>query len=633
MSISRRLMQSSSPLLIALVLGLFISMFCVLWFMFTAMESERIASIKRIEEMVHRDVLSSLKASEESWLEIIESNQAAVPSWQFKQIIDHGLIISAIIPSRKGKPGYPSKAFGAISPKVVSPSWKLAQKAEFINKDYKQAKHLYEKSLSEVKSTFQKIVILQAISRVDAATGSWQLAMQSLSKAVKLASLLQPSQNVSEIKATALFRILEIAKNNTDLDAISLLEEKHLLVQMLQDYSEYSVTASQRLSLAMRLNNLFGETLVPAQLIYAERVADRYSEGQSSEGRILQYEEVAIVKLYHKASKISIFIPLDNFEGEINQLSPDLNGVSYAIELYDKSNTPSSLSQASHIPLTGIYSGLSLEITNQEHNSEAINNTKIALYVLTAGVFIALLLSLYLFIALQVRRHERNQKLRTDILATVSHELKTPLTSTRLLIDNLKDSQLNLPKEVREYIDIISNENYRLSGLVDNFMIFSRMERGKHVFSLEKISVDQLVCESAAVVSSKYPKGRLDIDVESYAVPIVVQGDEALLKTAIINLLDNAFKYSPDDQYAQIRCWLDNDGVCISVMDKGIGLSAEQQKLVFDRFYRVNYQAEGCGLGLNITQYIVNQHGGSISVSSQLGNGTTFTIWLPNFYK
>lgn len=629
MSISQRLMQSVSPLVMALVLGLFISTFCVLWFMFTAMESERIASIKRIEEMVHRDVLSSLKANEVAWLAVIEGHQGGASSWQFKQLIDQELVVGAIIPSGPNERGYPSRVFHSMA-LPWSANWKLAQKAEFINKDYLQAKRLYESALNDAESYSQKIVVLQAISRVSAISGEWRSAIEIQREIIHIASQMRKDSAASEIIATALFRILELATENLSGINKSVIDDRFRLMEMLQDYSQYSLSSSHRLLLSVRLNSLFDEEIIPLQLIYAERIADRFLTEQNKESLIIQFEEDRLIKLFHMSSKITIFVPLNKVEERLNRLSADLKGASHTIKLYDKSVNPSSLSQASHIPLKGVYSGLSLEIVNNGADSEAINNTRVALYVLTAGVFIALLMSLYFFIGVQVRKHEKNQKLRTDVLATVSHELKTPLTSTRLLIDNLRESQIDLPKEVRDYIEIISNENYRLSGLVDNFMIFSRMERDKHAFSFEKLQLEQLVQEAALVVASKYPQGYLDVEVESNSLPMAVLGDESLLKTALINLLDNAFKYSSGSQYVKLCCWKNDDGVYISVEDKGIGLSPEQIKLIFDRFYRASYQTDGCGLGLNITQYIITQHGGTISVASQLGEGSIFTIWLPN---
>lgn len=157
------------------------------------------------------------------------------------------------------------------------------------------------------------------------------------------------------------------------------------------------------------------------------------------------------------------------------------------------------------------------------------------------------------------------------------------------------------------------------------------MERNKHAFSFETIDVNTLIAESVAVVANKYTHYTFKQSLPQS--PCSLQGDESMLKTALINLLDNACKYSPNHTSIDINCWAQAGGIAIAVADKGIGLSPEHAKRIFERFYRVNYQAEGCGLGLNITQYIIQQHGGHIAVSSQPEKGATFTLWLPHYPK
>ena len=186
---------------------------------------------------------------------------------------------------------------------------------------------------------------------------------------------------------------------------------------------------------------------------------------------------------------------------------------------------------------------------------------------------------------------------------------------------------------VREYLELIAKENARLSRLIDNFLTFSRMERNKRAFSFSPIEPAAIVASAADSVRERFGQSgcRFEVQVESDLPP--VNADADAMTTALVNLLDNAWKYTESDKQIALRAYGDDGRVCFAVSDNGIGLSRAACKKVFERFYQVDRELSrsrgGCGLGLSIVEFIVKGHGGDVTVRSRLGQGSTFTIVLP----
>jgi signal transduction histidine kinase len=259
-------------------------------------------------------------------------------------------------------------------------------------------------------------------------------------------------------------------------------------------------------------------------------------------------------------------------------------------------------------------------------------------YLLTTGlVVVGITAALALLVAGVLRRQWRLTRLKNDLVATVSHELKTPLAAIRLLVDTLLDEDsphvaARDSVRTREYLEMISKENSRLTRLIDNFLTFSRMERGKHRFDFRPADGAAIVEQAAAAVADRFDgeTNTLSVEIER---PLPVVGDPDMLVTVVTNLLDNAWKYTEEPKQVKLAARRVGDRVVITVADNGIGLSPWVARCVFDRFYQVDQQlsrtAGGCGLGLSIVKYIAEAHGGEVSVESRVGTGTTFVVSLP----
>jgi len=232
-----------------------------------------------------------------------------------------------------------------------------------------------------------------------------------------------------------------------------------------------------------------------------------------------------------------------------------------------------------------------------------------------------------------VGRQMKLNRLKNDFIATISHELKTPLSSMRVLADTLLEGDYKDQQTAREYLELICKENKRLSRLIDNFLTFSRMERNKQAFEMEQAGPAEIGRAAAEAVKTKFSKGRCDLALDiADDLPDVLADRDAMV-TVLVNLLDNAYKYSRDDKRIELKAYADDGSVCFVVRDNGIGISRRVAKKIFKRFYQadrtLSRRAEGTGLGLSIARFIVDAHNGTISVDSKPEQGSTFMVRLP----
>jgi signal transduction histidine kinase len=232
-----------------------------------------------------------------------------------------------------------------------------------------------------------------------------------------------------------------------------------------------------------------------------------------------------------------------------------------------------------------------------------------------------------------VGRQIRLDRLKNVFIATVTHELKTPLSSMRVLVDTLLEGNYEGEQTVNEYLRLISRENERLSHLIDNFLTFSRMERNKQAFEISVVSPVEIANAAAEAVRAKFDMNNVRFNVTMDKPLPMVQGDKDAMVTVLVNLLDNSYKYSGNDKDIEMRVYSGNGSVCFSVKDNGIGMTRRQAKKAFDRFYQADTslarRTEGAGLGLSIVKFIVDAHNGRIDVKSEPGKGSVFTVKLP----
>jgi signal transduction histidine kinase len=231
-----------------------------------------------------------------------------------------------------------------------------------------------------------------------------------------------------------------------------------------------------------------------------------------------------------------------------------------------------------------------------------------------------------------VRREAHIAELRTQFVSSVSHELKTPLTSIRMFAELLQMRESNDAQQNR-FLDTIVSESERLTRLLNNVLDFSRIERGQKTYRMEPAPLEEVV--QSAVRTIQYPLTQqgfvLGLDIDEGIPPVPVDRDA--LQQAILNLLTNAMKYSGEQRQIRLRLCSENGNAVIQVSDRGIGIPETEQSRIFEKFYRVpipeNREISGTGLGLSLVAHIAEAHGGSVQVKSRVGEGATFSILIP----
>jgi signal transduction histidine kinase len=256
-----------------------------------------------------------------------------------------------------------------------------------------------------------------------------------------------------------------------------------------------------------------------------------------------------------------------------------------------------------------------------------------------SGLFFSILTALVLIggIILALRAASRAMKLsqmKADFVSNVSHELRTPLASIRVFGEFLKLGRIKEPLKVHEYGDYIETESRRLSQLINNILDFSKIESGQRTYQFEEADVEHVVVDTLKTFDVILEQNGFTIDFrrpEKRLPPVVM--DSNAIAQALINLLDNAVKYSGESKEISVRLGQEDGSVTIAVADRGIGIEREDCGKVFEKFYRVGnclvHDVKGSGLGLSIVKHVVEAHHGRVTVESEPCEGSTFTIHLP----
>jgi signal transduction histidine kinase len=246
----------------------------------------------------------------------------------------------------------------------------------------------------------------------------------------------------------------------------------------------------------------------------------------------------------------------------------------------------------------------------------------LVLVILSAGV--ALLLR-------DISREARTSRMRSDFVSSVSHELKTPITLIRLYSETLLRPDAFREQDRDGFYRIIMRESERLGRLVDRILTFSRVERGDQVYNFEEGDVAPVIARVVDDYREYLERAgfRLERTLPASAPP--VRFDPTALSQAVVNLLDNAVKYSGESRKIAVRLGADNGCVTFEVEDHGLGIAAAEQERIFGRFYRVPNGSGrgGYGLGLFLVRHIMDAHGGRIDVESEPGRGSRFRLMFP----
>ena len=253
-------------------------------------------------------------------------------------------------------------------------------------------------------------------------------------------------------------------------------------------------------------------------------------------------------------------------------------------------------------------------------------------YIVLAALSLLMVAGIFLTYR-NVSREMNLARQKSDFVANVSHELRTPLALIRLYAETLELGRLTAKEKYQEYFRIIREESERLTALINNILDFSRIDAGRKEYEFQETNLGELV--HSTLDSYRFQIQQNGFGFEEHISPDIpsVKVDREAIARSLLNLINNALKYSKDDKYIAVKLYRTNGSVKLEVQDRGIGIPANEQEKIFEKFYRCGdplvHNVKGSGLGLSLVRHIVRAHGGDVLVESAPDKGSKFTIALP----
>ena len=257
-------------------------------------------------------------------------------------------------------------------------------------------------------------------------------------------------------------------------------------------------------------------------------------------------------------------------------------------------------------------------------------------FVIPSFIFTVVLLITFIFTLVIIFRQKKYTEIKNDFINNMTHELKTPISSISLASQMLNDESVaKSPNMLKHIGTVINEESKRLRFLVDKVLQISMFDKNKAIFKPKELDLNETVetIANTFTLRVEHTGGKIFTDIGAINSTIYV--DEMHFQNAVFNLLDNAIKYRKPEVPLNIyiKTWDDDQHIYLSIKDTGRGIKKEDQKKIFDKFYRVHtgnvHDVKGFGLGLAYVKQIVTAHDGEITIESEYGKGTTFKIKLP----
>ena len=284
-------------------------------------------------------------------------------------------------------------------------------------------------------------------------------------------------------------------------------------------------------------------------------------------------------------------------------------------------------------PLGDVFQGMVIGIKYTGTTIDAIG-AKFLRYSYTILGALSLLMAGGVYMAYRNMSREMNlARLKSDFVANVSHELRTPLALIRLYAETLELGRLTAKEKYQEYFRIIREESERLSALINNILDFSRIEAGRKEYEFKETDLGELVRTTLEAYRFQIEQNGFAFEEKIAADIPPVNVDREAIARSLLNLVNNALKYSKDHKYIGVSLYRSNGSVKLEVADHGIGIAPAEQEKIFEKFYRCGdplvHNTKGSGLGLSLVRHIAQAHGGNVSVESTPLSGSKFTIALP----
>jgi signal transduction histidine kinase len=610
---------------------------CLVYFMNEAVDKERTLAARQLNEAYTAELQAAARDIQRSWeqraRELDARSGSQTPSAFFEHCVRDGIADSVIVLDEHGAPAYPAlPAAPGPDPALREPAWAEARALESAGQ-LAAAAQSYAAIYRSTKEITSMARAAQASIRCLMASGKTSQAAKAINEyfaPFDLEYVTGPDGRY--IYADELTLLLNLQPpNGTDPNA-------QRLFSMLQNYT-IPIPAGQRLYLMDWMRGLGVQARYRTFPTYrAERLAERVL----STGPV----EAGAVSLHRVGIAGGWALPSTGHRAIGYYEDATVNA---AMAEFTSSGGPSRgryriLPPESHAALAKIAASqdlgpmlpgwrITFAAAMDPAATRAASQGRIASYSWIGLLAIAAAATLAGAGASVLRRQMRTSRLKTDLVAAVSHELKTPLASMKLLVESLLSGESFEPARTRRYLQMVARENNRLSRLIDNFLTFSRMERSRGRFEFTRVAPQSVVEHAMESIGDRFP---VEVAVAPGLPPLYA--DEDALVTVLLNLLENAYKYTGEGRRIRLSVapadpLEPNGAVAFTVSDNGIGIAKREQKKIFRRFYQVDRslarRSGGVGLGLSIVAFIVEAHGGKVTVESTPGAGSEFRVSLP----
>jgi signal transduction histidine kinase len=285
------------------------------------------------------------------------------------------------------------------------------------------------------------------------------------------------------------------------------------------------------------------------------------------------------------------------------------------------------------IPFSPFADKYKLVISYKNITLEALATNNFKQNLIVNGFVFALLICGVFLTFRAIAREIKLTQAKSAFVANVSHELKTPLSLIRLFAETLELGRIKSPEKAQDYYRIINNESRRLTQLINNILDFSKIEAGRREYQFSETNLAEVIREVIKSYEYQIIGAGFELHTRIQNNLPAVSVDRDAIAQALLNLLNNAVKYSPEIKRIEIKATALGDKVVVEVTDNGIGIPRSEQKKIFEKFYRVSnglvHDTKGSGLGLSIVKHIIEAHGGQISVESAAGRGSRFILSIP----
>jgi signal transduction histidine kinase/tetratricopeptide (TPR) repeat protein len=640
---------------------------CLLWFMNEVVKNERLAVRQKLITVYKNRLAEVTSDVDRKWDErgrLLEERSSVHPYQQFVSAAGRNGYDGLLLYDAAGQRLYPALSVdvGALArpSEVFADAWDM----EFVREEYEQAAERYEQ-YAQISDDHGRLAACIGKGRVLAKLGRLDQAITECERAAS--SPLVETGDSRSLALIANARLLLLGWMQGKPAYRQRYEEtfRRLLVMLYHaNAAGFALPADENLFIARKAlalgadrdmldasAELFGGASLQRLIDMEERciglteqlpTARVLDEWQVGRFQRLPTEEGAFYGLVRRTGRGTCLALLsrDNVVRALTDYAEDFDDINVECRILDDAGQQvAGLDETGRepfatAPVSECFPGWTIRVFFRDGGVfERAASEQIAVYTWTGVLVILLILGSGAVAAKSIGKQVRLNRLKNDFIATVTHELKTPLASMRVLVDTLLEGNYRNPQQVTEYLQLVSRENERLSRLIDNFLTFSRMERNKQAFQMRPTSPVSIARTAAEAVQTKLSQGncRFETDIPD-ALPDVKADHDAMV-TVLVNLLDNAYKYSHDEKQIKLTVAVENGSVCFRVSDNGVGISRRAVKRIFRRFYQadrsLSRRAEGCGLGLSIAKFIVDAHHGTISVESKPGQGSTFTVTLP----